>query len=177
MSSRLTDKEAKLLTASIANVNGGPTAIMNLVIIPTVACSSILKMLPQIDFSKVYEPAGYKDIRNAKVMFVRLMSKIVDDGLEGTPGRSKSGPKAKKGSAGGDEDVQSSPSAAATPVKPSKKRKVASELVEEDTPTKRVGFAPKGAAADGEEVLADDNGTSGKFFLPSHSINASLTRP
>lgn len=168
MSSRLTEKEARLLTACMNNVNGGASAIINLVIILAVGCSSILKMLPQIDFSKVFEPAGYKDVRNAKIMFTRLMSKIVDDGLDGAPGRYKPGRKAKEGSAEGDEGMESSPPVAATPVKPSKKRKVASEIVEENTPTKRVRVAPKGskgAIVDAEEVLSDGNGISGKFLL------------
>lgn len=141
MSSRLTDKEAKLLTASMSNVNGGATAIMNMVIILTVACSSILKVLPQIDFSKVFGPAGYQDVKSAKAMFGRLMNKIVDDGLDGTPGRYQPGRKAKKGSAEGDEGMESSRSAATTPVKSCMKRKVASEIGVEDTPTKRVRFA------------------------------------
>jgi len=197
MSSRLTDKEAKLLTVSIANVNGGPTAIVKLVILLTVAFRSILKTLPQIDFDKVHGPAGYQDARNAKIMFVRLLAKITDDGLEGTPGRSKPVPKAKKASAGGGEDAQSSPSAtatlvkptkkrkvaselveedtqsspsvAATPVKPTKKRKVASELLEEDTPTKQVRFALKEAAGE-EEVFPGDDETTGKFLLLSGFI-------
>ena len=129
----------------------------------------------------MFGPAGYQDVRNVKVMFVRLMNKIVDDGLEGTPGHyKKSDPKAKKGSTAGDEGMESSLSAGLTPLKPTKKRKIASELFEEeDTPTKRVHGAPKGskmATADGEELLSDDKGTSGKFLHLSVSLNASLTR-
>lgn len=41
MSSRLTEKEAKLITTGMANVDGGPAAILKLVIILTAAFNSI----------------------------------------------------------------------------------------------------------------------------------------
>ncbi len=62
-----------------------------------------------------------------------LPTKIADDGLEGSPGWSKPSTKANRGSG----DISISPAAAIAAI-PKKKRKVASELVREDTPTKRV---------------------------------------
>lgn len=129
----------------------------------------------------MFGPAGYKDVGNAKVMFIRLMNKIVDDGIEGTPGRSnKSGPKVKKGSKADNEGMDSSPSTEVTPIKPTKKRLIASEFLEdEDTPTKRVRVASKGskgATADGENVFSGDNGASGKPLLLSAFLNALINK-
>jgi len=181
MSSRLTEKEAKLITTGMANVDGGPAAILKLVIILTAAFNSILKTLPQIDFSKVFGPAGYKDATNAKIMLGRLLSKIANDGLEGTPGRYKSGTKAKKASAEGTEDAQSSPSTGATPIKPTRKRKAAGKLADEDTQSSPSAAAtpvkPAKKRKAASEFVEEDTPTKHGRFFSHQSLNGSLTGP
>ena len=137
-----------------------------------------MTLVAQIDFDKVFGPAAYKDATNAKVMFGRLLSKIVDEGVKGTPGRSKATRKGKgktkqTSAAGGfddapalgesaNDDNHSSPSTAKT----TKKRKTAAST-KDGTPSKRGRGNPKKSEVKEEEKVVVGSGSNeGKLPIP-----------
>ncbi|KAL8784691.1 MAG: hypothetical protein Q9195_008929 [Heterodermia aff. obscurata] len=73
----LTDKETQLMKTVLDNVEGGATAIVGMV-----------------DWDVVQEKALYKDVKNTKIMFRRLLIKIGEATESSTP----KGPKTAAGS-------------------------------------------------------------------------------